>query len=313
MNLKQEQAKLLMECLPYIRRFYKETVVIKYGGHAMTENHLKRAFAQNVALLRYVGLRPVIVHGGGPQIGGMLEQLHIESSFKQGQRVTDGATMDVVEMVLVGRLNSEIVNLLNLSGVKAVGLSGKDGHMLGARKLQMEVEGPNHVKENVDLGQVGEIDRVDVDLINSLSDSGFIPVIAPVAVDDEGQTYNINADSAAGAVAAALRAKRLLLLTDVTGVLDHNKELIRSIAMGEAQRLFDDGTLTGGMIPKIECCLSALRGGVEKAMIIDGRIENCILLELFTNSGIGTEIVHSARDMDAGESEFLLASDTLSA
>ncbi|MDR1242213.1 MAG: acetylglutamate kinase [Deltaproteobacteria bacterium] len=308
MNLPQEQARLLIECLPYIRRFYGETVVIKYGGHAMENGRLKQAFALNIALLRYVGIHPVIVHGGGPQIGRMLENLHIKSTFYEGQRVTDEATMEVVEMVLVGTVNSEIVNLLNLAGVKAVGLSGKDGHSVRAEKLLLapdnaggQTEQSAQGAEIIDLGKVGKVAGVDAGLILSLSADGFIPVIAPVGVDKHGETYNINADSVAGAVAAALKAKRLLLLTDVEGVLDADKKLIQSIPAREARILLADGTLKGGMIPKIRCCLEALEGGVEKAMIIDGRVENCILLELFTNSGIGTEIVHSAEDTGVGE------------
>ncbi|MDR2893492.1 MAG: acetylglutamate kinase [Deltaproteobacteria bacterium] len=303
MNLQQEQAQLLIECLPYIKRFFGETVVIKYGGHAMENEKLGQAFARNIALLRYVGIKPVIVHGGGPQIGGMLEQLGIKSTFRDGQRVTDDATMDVVEMVLVGQVNNEIVNLLNLAGVRAVGLSGKDAHSLRAKKLRLYAKSEKDSAlppEIIDLGKVGEVSSVDTDLINSLSGAGFIPVIAPVGVDESGNTYNINADSVAGAVAGALKAKRLLLLTDVAGVLDESKNLIRSITVEEAAGLFADGTLKGGMIPKIQCCLKALEEGVEKAMIIDGRVENCILLELFTDSGIGTEIIHHPEDADAG-------------
>lgn len=293
MSLQQEQAKLLIECLPYIKSFYGETVVIKYGGHAMTDEALKQAFALNIALLHYVGIKPVIVHGGGPQIGRMLEQLNIQSSFREGQRVTDAATMDVVEMVLVGKVNKEIVNLMNLAGVKAVGLSGKDGHIIKARKMEMIVKAESAAPEIIDLGKVGEVVSVDTHLIDSLSNTGFIPVISPVGVDDAGETYNINADSVAGAVAAALKAKRLLLLTDVAGLLDKTGELIRSIDTRTTMGLFEDGTIKAGMIPKIKCCLEAIEDGVDKAMIIDGRVENCILLELFTNSGVGTEIVRA--------------------
>lgn len=292
MNIQQEKARLLIECLPYIKSFYGETVVIKYGGHAMKDEALKQAFALNIALLRYVGIKPVIVHGGGPQIGRMLEQLGIQSTFREGQRVTDQATMDVVEMVLVGKVNKEIVNLMNLAGVRTVGLSGKDGHIIEARKMELVATSPQtQAPEIIDLGKVGEVVRVDTRLINALSDDGFIPVIAPVGVDKEGQTYNINADAVAGAVAGALKAKRLILLTDVAGVLDQGGALMESIAMKDAPALFADGTIKGGMIPKIKCCLEALEEGVEKAMIIDGRVENCILLELFTDGGIGTEIV----------------------
>lgn len=290
MNLQQEQARLLIECLPYIRNFFGETVVIKYGGHAMESEALKQAFALNIALLCYVGVRPVIVHGGGPQIGRMLEQLHIKSSFWQGQRITDAPTMEVVEMVLVGRVNKEIVNLLNLVGVRAVGLSGKDGHIIRAGKLTPAPEFGPSGQETVDLGQVGTVEKVETHLLNSLSANSFIPVIAPVGVDEKGRTYNINADAAAGAVAAALKAKRLLLLTDVRGVLDSSGQLMPSLHTEEIPALLADGVLQGGMIPKINCCLDALRAGVEKAMIIDGRVENCILLELFTEAGIGTEL-----------------------
>jgi acetylglutamate kinase len=285
-------AHMLIESLPYIRQFRGEVVVIKYGGHAMKDETLKRSFALNVALLKYVGVRPVIVHGGGPQIGSMLKQLNIESSFREGLRVTDDATMDVVEMVLVGKVNKEIVSQLNLAGAKAVGLSGKDGQLIRARKMEMVVTaGENRPAEIIDLGRVGEVMGVDTGLLNLISREDYIPVIAPTGVDEENGTYNINADSVAGAVAAALKAKRLLLLTDVAGILDKQGALIESLSMDETWELFADGTLQGGMIPKVKCCLEALQEGVEKSMIIDGRVENCILLELFTNAGIGTEIV----------------------
>ncbi len=288
----QEQAKMLMEFLPYIRKFRGETVVVKYGGHAMKDEALKKAFAMNIVLLKYIGIYPVVVHGGGPQIGKMLEQLNINSTFRQGLRVTDDATMDVVEMVLVGKVNKEIVNLLNQSGAKAVGLSGKDGQLIKARKMEMAVENPeSHATEIIDLGKVGEVMEVDTLLINALLREGYIPVIAPVGVDEEGETYNINADSVAGAVAGALKAKRLLLLTDVAGILDKNKELVGSVDIPTVLGFFADGTLQGGMIPKVKCALEALQDGVEKAIITDGRVENSILLELFTDSGVGTEIL----------------------
>ena len=284
-------ARMLIECLPYIRQFRGETIVIKYGGHAMKDENLKRSFALNVALLKYVGIRPVIVHGGGPQIGAMLSRLDIASTFREGLRVTDDATMDVVEMVLVGKVNKEIVSQLNMAGARAVGLSGKDGQLIRARKMEMVVSAEARPPEIIDLGRVGEVMGVEVSLINTLSQADFIPVIAPTGVDEENGTYNINADSVAGAVAAALKAKRLLLLTDVPGVLDRDKKLIRSLSMNDAWGMFADGTLQGGMIPKVKCCLEALQEGVEKAMIIDGRMENCILLELFTDAGTGTELV----------------------
>lgn len=286
----QDQARFLIECLPYIKRFNNQIVVIKYGGHAMTDESLKRAFALNIALLKYVGIKPVIVHGGGPQIKSMLGRLNIQSSFHEGLRITDDATMEIVEMILGGMTNKDVVNLLTLSGARAVGLSGKDSHLLTAKKQEAFTTDDNGETVPVDLGWVGEVTHVDTTLIYTLIQNDFIPVIAPIAVDEEGNTYNINADSAAGAVASALNAKRFLLLTDVVGVLDKDKNLIPSISVGEASGLFADGTLTGGMIPKIKCCTDAVQNGVEKAMITDGRVENCILLELFTDKGLGTEI-----------------------
>jgi acetylglutamate kinase len=288
------QARMLIECLPYIRQFRGEYVVIKYGGHAMVEETLRRSFVLNVAMLKYVGIRPIIVHGGGPQIGDMLSALHMESSFREGQRVTDDATMDVVEMVLVGKVNKEIVGRLNMAGVRAVGLSGKDGRLIRARKLKLLAPSTSQPAEWIDLGRVGEVMSVDTGLLELMSREDIIPVIAPTGVDEEGGTYNINADNVAGAVAAALKARRLLLLTDVPGVLSRDKRLIRSLTIKEIQHLFADGALSGGMIPKVQCCLEALRAGEEKAMIIDGRVENCILLELFTDSGVGTEILGPA-------------------
>jgi acetylglutamate kinase len=277
-----------------MRQFHGETVVIKYGGHAMKDAELGRAFALNIVLLKYVGINPVIVHGGGPQIGRMLEALNIQSHFREGLRVTDDATMDVVEMVLVGKVNKEIVNMLNLAGCKAVGLSGKDGRLIRARKMEMVIENFKRTPEIIDLGKVGEVVGVETSLLRSLERDGYVPVIAPVGVDDEGVTYNINADAVAGAVAGALKAKRLLLLTDVAGILDKNKELLSSLTVRQVHGLFEQGVLQGGMIPKVKCCLEALEEGVEKAMIIDGRLENSVLLELFTDKGIGTQITHDA-------------------
>ncbi|SHN60592.1 acetylglutamate kinase [Desulfovibrio litoralis] len=288
----QAQAKLLMEFLPYIRKFKGETIVIKYGGHAMTNEALQKAFALNIALLQYVGINVVVVHGGGPQIGKMLEQLNINSTFRQGLRVTDDATMNVVEMVLVGRVNKEIVNALNQSGVKAVGLSGKDGQMIKARKMEMVIHNPAHqAPEIIDLGKVGEVMFIDTKLIHALLRDSYVPVIAPVGGDEEGETYNINADAVAGAVAGALKAKRLLLLTDVAGIMDKDKKLLNSLDISSVLSLFEDGTLQGGMIPKVKCALEALQDGVEKVIITDGRVENGILLELFTDHGVGTELV----------------------
>lgn len=290
MNREAFRASILLEALPYIREFYGQTVVIKYGGHAMRDEALRRGFALNIQLLRYIGVNPVIVHGGGPQIGKMLEQLGIVSEFRQGLRVTDDATMDVVEMVLVGKVNKEIVNLINVQGGKAVGLSGKDGNLIRAQKLEMAVERADAPPEIIDLGKVGEVAAVDIGLIDSLQRSGFVPVIAPVGVDDDGSTYNINADSVASAVAVALGAKKLILLTDVPGVLDKKGELVSSMTLHQAVRALEQGVITGGMIPKIKCCLEAVDGGVGKAHILDGRVENVILLEMFTQGGVGSEI-----------------------
>lgn len=291
MDREHAKARLLLEALPYIRKFFGKTVVIKYGGHAMVDEALQRSFALNVILLKYIGINPVIVHGGGPQIGNMLKQLNIASEFRQGLRVTDDATMDVVEMVLVGKVNKNIVNLINLNGGTAVGLSGKDGKLITARKLEMVLEKADAPPEIIDLGKVGEVTGINTGLITTLLGQGFIPVIAPVGVDEKGETYNINADTVAGAVAAALGAKRLVLLTDVAGVLDKDKNLISSLDIVEASQAMASGVLTGGMIPKVTCCMEAVDAGVEKAHILDGRVENCIILEFFTNSGIGTEIV----------------------
>ena len=285
------KASILLEALPYIREFYGQTIVIKYGGHAMKDEALRRSFALNIQLLRYIGVNPVIVHGGGPQIGNMLKQLGIQSEFRQGLRVTDDATMDVVEMVLVGKVNKEIVNLINTQGGRAVGLSGKDGRLIWAQKLEMAVERADAPPEIIDLGKVGEVVAVDTSVITSLQAANFVPVIAPVGVDEEGNTYNINADSVASAVAVAVGAKKLILLTDVPGVLDKQGELISSMTLHQAAHALEQGVVTGGMIPKIKCCLEAVDGGVSKAHILDGRIENVILLEMFTQGGIGSEIV----------------------
>lgn len=286
-------AKLLLESLPYLRKFYGQTIVIKYGGHAMKDEELKQAFAKSVILLKYIGVNPVIVHGGGPQIGQMLSALNIDCQFREGLRVTDAAVMDVVEMVLVGKVNKQIVNLLNQNGGKAVGLSGKDGLTIRAHKLEMAIQpdDPSMAPEIIDLGQVGEVTEIDPSLIRTLEAKGFIPVIAPVGVDDEGNTYNINADSVAAAVAGALEARRLILLTDVEGVLDSEGKLISSMTARTAALAIENGTAKGGMIPKLKCCMEALDAGVEKAQIIDGRLENSILLEMFTAQGVGTQIV----------------------
>ncbi len=283
-----DQAEVLLEALPYIRRFAGTTVVIKYGGHAMTDDALKAAFARDIVLLKYVGIHPVVVHGGGPQIDRMLSELKISSTFVRGMRVTDPATMKVVEMVLAGEINGEIVSQINLAGGKAVGFSGKDGSLIVARRLADPVNG--------DLGQVGEVVGVNPELIRALQAQDFIPVIAPVAASPEGESLNINADIAAGKIAEALQAEKLLLLTDVEGVKDKDGQLIRTLSSSEARRLIDEGVIQGGMIPKIECCLEALRGGVRKVHVIDGRVRHAVLLELFTDQGVGTEVL---RDLPA--------------
>ena len=263
-----------------------------FEGEKLSKEEKRR---RAIELLKLVGIHPVVVHGGGPQIGNMLEKLEIRSEFREGLRVTDDATMNVVEMVLVGSVNKDIVNQINRAGARAVGLSGKDGMLLHAEKKAMVVTRENQPPEIIDLGNVGRVTRVETTLIFSLMKDGFVPVIAPVGVDDEGHTYNINADAVAGAVAGALRARRLIMLTDVAGVLDPEGKLIQSIRVEDAAGLYENGTVTGGMIPKLNCCIDAIEQGVEKVMIVDGRVENCVLLELLTDQGVGTEIVGEER------------------
>jgi acetylglutamate kinase len=270
-----DKAEVLIEALPYIRRFLDKTIVIKYGGHAMTDEDLRASFAVDVVLLKYIGLKPVIVHGGGPQIERTLERLGIESSFVKGLRVTDDATMEVVEMVLGGSVNREIVELIQRGGGQAMGLTGNDGRMLLVRRRE-------------GLGRVGEVVAVDPAPIKAASDAGFIPVIAPIGVDAHGVTHNVNADEAAGAIARALAAEKFILLTDVEGVRDASGRLVGQLTEPEVKKLLDEGTIQGGMIPKVECCLEALRGGVARAHIVDGRILHAILLEIFTDGGVGT-------------------------
>ncbi len=285
------RAKTLVEALPYIREFYGRTVVIKYGGHAMVDEELKRNFALDVILMKYVGINPVIVHGGGPQINHLLERLKIKPNYVQGMRVTDSETMDVVEMVLVGKVNKEIVGLINFHGGKAVGLSGRDGDLIRARKMKVMKETADAPPELIDLGRVGEVTGVNGDLLTSLSSQSFIPVIAPVGVGTDGQAYNINADLVAGAVAAELGAAKLLLLTDVAGILNADGGLISSLTCKDADKLKKDGIIKGGMIPKVNCCQNVVKNGVAKAHIVDGRTEHAVLLEVFTRSGVGTEII----------------------
>jgi len=281
------RAEVLLEALPYIREFRGKTVVIKYGGAAMERADLKEPFALDVILLRLVGMKPVIVHGGGPQIGSLMKRLGKEPKFVGGMRVTDEETVEIVEMVLVGKINKEIVGLINHHGGKAVGLSGKDAGLLRARKRKHRLP----TGEEVDLGLVGEVELVNVEPIRLLEDNGFIPVIAPVGVGSEGETYNINADLVAGEVAAALGAEKLIHLTDVQGILDSAGKLVSTLSRKEAERLVTAGVIEGGMLPKVESALRALEGGTAKAHIIDGRVPHAILLELFTREGVGTEIV----------------------
>lgn len=287
-----EKARVLIEALPYIQAFYGKTIVIKYGGHAMVDDHLRKSFAQDVVLMRYVGIRPLVVHGGGPQIGQVLKRMGIQSNFVQGLRVTDSETMSVVEMVLEGKVNKEIVSLINQSGGRAVGLGGKDAQLVQARKMRIyQSRGKDLPPEIVDAGMVGEVTAVDVSILKTLEEGQFIPVIAPIGVGPEGESYNINADHVAGSIAAALHAAKLILLTDVPGVLAKEGALIPSLSSQQAREMLADGSISGGMIPKVNCCLQALAQGVGKAHIIDGRIEHAVLLEIFTQSGVGTEVI----------------------
>jgi len=285
-----EKANNLMEALPYIRRFSGKTFVIKYGGHAMSDDRLKKSFAMDVIMLKSLGINTVIVHGGGPQINETLKRYGIVSEFVRGMRVTDEETMSVVEMVLVGQVNTEVVGYLNQHGGRAVGLSGKDGTLLLAKKLLQDVPREDGTIEQVDIGYVGDVVKVNTDLIRTLESAKYIPVIAPVGVGLDGESYNINADLVAGRVAAALNAEKLILLTDIEGVKDKSGKLLTSIAVAEMHRLISEEAITGGMIPKVVCCADALNEGVKKAHIIDGRVEHAVLLEIFTDVGIGTEI-----------------------
>ncbi|NVM57793.1 MAG: acetylglutamate kinase [Desulfobacterales bacterium] len=287
----RDVAHILIEALPYIRRFYGETIVIKYGGHAMVDESLKENFARDVTLMKFIGLHPVVIHGGGPQIGLVLEKMGIRSDFVDGMRVTDEPTMDVVEMVLVGKVNKEIVAQISQQGGKAVGLSGKDGGLILSRKLHLvRSQAEDKPPEIIDIGMVGEVVAVEPEIIRTLEAGGFIPVIAPVGVGESGETYNINADWVASKIAVALNAIKLILLTDVEGVMDKNGSLISSIRAGAMQKMLEEGTVSGGMFPKIQCTLEALEQGVKRVHIIDGRKPHAVLLELFTDSGIGTEV-----------------------
>ena len=284
-------AHVLIESLPYIRRFSGKTMVVKYGGNAMESEHLKNSFARDIVLMKLVGFNPVIVHGGGPQISSLLQRIGKESRFVDGMRVTDSETMDVVEMVLGGLVNKEIVNNINRHGGCAVGLTGKDGDLIHARKLTITRNSPDlQAPEIIDIGHVGEVASIDKAIVETLISGNFIPVIAPIGVGPDGQSYNINADLVAGKIAEVLRAEKLLLLTDTTGVLDREGHLLTGLDARQVQALIDDGTIHGGMLPKIGCALDAVRGGVKAAHIIDGRIEHAVLVELFTDAGIGTKI-----------------------
>ncbi|MFW8599926.1 acetylglutamate kinase [Desulfobacterota bacterium M19] len=290
MNKGMEKAKILIESLPYIKKFAHKTVVIKYGGHAMVDEELKKNFALDIILLKYIGINPVVVHGGGPQINTFLDKMNIKSNYIQGMRITDGETMDVVEMVLVGKVNKEIVSLINFHGGRAVGLSGRDGDMIKARKMSLSINIKDAPPELIDLGRVGEVTEVNPEVLVTLDRQNFIPVIAPVGVGEDGKSYNINADLVAGAVASQLKAEKLVLLTDVEGVKDSNGRLIPSMSCAEADDHITSGLIGGGMIPKVKCCQEVVQKGVGKAHIIDGRQEHSLLLEIFTRQGTGTEI-----------------------
>ncbi len=286
-----ERAHVLAQALPFLRRYAGATIVVKYGGHAMGEEHLAEGFGRDIALLKQVGVNPVVVHGGGPQINAMLKRLNVQSTFIDGLRVTDKTTVDVVEMVLAGTVNKYVSNLITQAGALAVGICGKDGGMIRARKVMRTKKDPDsHIEKVLDLGFVGEPEHVDVRVIHALTGGGLVPVIAPVGVDADGQTYNINADTVAAAVAGALHATRLLMLTDVPGVLDKDKQLISELTLADVDARIGDGTITGGMIPKVENCVEAVKLGVKGAVILDGRVPHACLLELFTEGGTGTII-----------------------
>jgi acetylglutamate kinase len=285
------QARILSEALPYMQRYDEEVIVVKYGGHAMGQEDLAREFARDIVLLEQTAINPIVVHGGGPQIEAMLKQVGVESQYSAGLRVTDERTLDIVEMVLAGSINKRIVGYINEAGGKAVGLCGKDGNMVIARKLTRAVIDPgSHIERVVDLGFVGEPDKVDVTVLMQILGRELIPVLAPVCAGAKGGTYNVNADTFAGAIAGALAAKRLLLLTDVPGVLDKSNNLIKELSADDARRLIADGTISGGMIPKVETCIEALERGVEGVVILDGKVPHAVLLELFTELGAGTLI-----------------------
>jgi acetylglutamate kinase len=285
------QARILSEALPYMQRYDEEIVVVKYGGHAMGDEHLAQAFAKDIVLLEQTAINPVVVHGGGPQIEAMLKRVGVQSQYADGLRITDAKTLEVVEMVLAGLINKQMVGHINEAGGKAIGLCGKDGNMVVARKLTRTVVDPDsHIEKIIDLGFVGEPEKVDTMVLNEILGRQLIPVLAPVAAAANGGTFNVNADTFAGAIAGALHAKRFLLLTDVPGVLDKSKTLIKELSVDDARRLIADGTISGGMIPKVETCIYALEQGVEGVVILDGKVPHAVLLELFTELGSGTLI-----------------------
>ena len=286
-------AQVLTEALPYIQRFTGKTIVVKFGGNAMVDPQLHESFARDVVLMKLVGMNPVVVHGGGPQIGSLLEKLNIHTEFVDGMRVTDTETMDVVEMVLGGSVNKEIVSSINRNGGKAIGVTGKDGQLIRARKLKVTRHSPElDASEIIDIGHVGEVDQIDIEVLKVIQGSHFIPVIAPIGVDREGNSYNINADLVAGKLAEVMQAEKLMLLTNVSGLLDKNGDVLTGLSTAEVDGLIEDGTIHGGMLPKIGCALDAVKSGVASSHIIDGRVPHAVLLEIFTNKGIGTLITN---------------------
>ncbi len=288
-NTAHEIAHVLTEALPYIQKFQGKTVVIKFGGNAMVDDALKHSFARDIVLMKLVGINPIVVHGGGPQIGSLLKRLDISTQFVDGMRVTDSETMDVVEMVLGGQVNKEIVHLINVHGGKAIGLTGKDGDFIHAKKIDLRKTSPDsQASEIIDLGHVGEVSSIDPAVVNMLCNSDFIPVIAPIGVGDDGRSYNINADLVAGKVAEVLKAEKLLLLTNTAGILDKDNTLLTGLSITDVDDLINDGTIAGGMIPKTQCATDALKAGVSSVHIIDGRVDHAVILELFTDQGVGT-------------------------
>tara|TARA_R110001583_G_scaffold76883_2_gene209953 strand:+ start:3250 stop:4155 length:906 start_codon:yes stop_codon:yes gene_type:complete len=292
-------ARVLTEALPYIQRFTNKTIVVKFGGNAMIDDKLKEQFARDIVLMKLVGMNPIVVHGGGPQIGDLLKRLAIESHFVDGMRVTDTATMDVVEMVLGGSVNKEIVSLLNRNGGKAIGLTGKDGQLIRAKKLKVTQRTPDLAKtEIIDIGHVGEVEKINTEVLDMLVNSDFIPVIAPIGVGADGASYNINADLVAGKVAEVLKAEKLMLLTNIEGLLDKSGKVLTGLSTEQVDALIADGTIYGGMLPKIGCALSAVNAGVVSAHIIDGRVPHAVLLEIFTDTGVGTLITNTQSELD---------------